>query len=291
MRALPAEEASSTTFSGRPTKNIRPPSFEPWRIWSAGRELLRYRDLVVTLSLHRLSVRYKQSMLGWAWALVQPLALMLIYTIIFSVVTRMPDEGVPYAVFVYTALLPWTYFATIMTNSATCLVNHSQLVTKVYFPREILPLTYVVAAFVDFLVGALVLAGMMAYYHVAVTRYVWYLIPIMVVLSAFGLALALFLSVLQVRMRDIGLAMPLVMQVWMFATPVVYPLSAVPARLRFYYDMNPLAGTIESFRRVLIQNKPPEFSSFAEASVVAFVLLPLAYLFFKYREASMADFI
>lgn len=291
MRALPAEEALSTTFSGRPTKNIGPPSFEPWRLWSAGRELLRYRDLVVTLSLHRLSVRYKQSILGWAWALVQPLALMLIYTIIFSVVTRMPDEGVPYAVFVYAALLPWTYFATIMTNSATCLVNHSQLITKVYFPREILPLTYVVAAFVDFLVGAIVLAGMMVYYHLPVTRYVLYLIPIMAVLSAFGLALALFLSVLQVRVRDIGLAMPLVMQIWMFATPVVYPLSAVPARLRVYYDVNPLAGTIESFRRVLLQSKPPEYSSFAEASVIALVLLPVAYLFFKYREASMADFI
>jgi len=291
MRALSAEEALSTTLSGRTTKNIRPPSFEPWRLWSAGRELLRYRDLVVTLSLHRLSVRYKQSVLGWAWALVQPLALMLIYTVIFSVVTRMPDEGVPYAVFVYAALLPWTYFATIMTNSATCLVNHSALITKVYFPREILPLTYVVAAFVDFLVGGLVLAGMMVYYHLPVTRFALYLIPIIAVLSAFGLALALFLSVLQVRMRDIGLAMPLIMQVWMFATPVVYPLSAVPLRLRFYYDLNPLAGTIESFRRVLLQNKPPEFSSFTEASVIALVLLPLAYLFFKYREASMADFI
>jgi lipopolysaccharide transport system permease protein len=291
MRALPAEEALSTRFSGRSTKNIRPPSFEPWRLWSAGRELLSYRDLLVTLSLHRLSVRYKQSILGWAWALVQPLALMLIYTIIFSVVTRMPDEGVPYAVFVYAALLPWTYFATIMTNSATCLVNHSQLITKVYFPREILPLTYVAAAFVDFLVGAVVLAGMMVYYHLPVTRYVLYLIPIMAVLSAFGLALALFLSVLQVRVRDIGLAMPLVMQVWMFATPVVYPLSAVPSRLRVYYDVNPLAGTIESFRRVLLQSKPPEYSSFAEASVIALVLLPVAYLFFKYREASMADFI
>ncbi len=291
MRALSAEEVSATTHSRRPAKNIRPPSFEPWRIWSAGRELFRYRDLIVTLSMHRLSVRYKQSVLGWAWALVQPLALMLIYTIIFSVVTKMPAEGVPYAVFVYAALLPWTYFATIMTNSATCLVNHSQLVTKVYFPREILPITYVVAAFVDFLVGGLVLAGMMLYYHLPVTNYIFYLIPIIAVLTAFGLALALFLSVLQVRMRDIGLAMPLVMQIWMFATPVVYPLSAVPSRLRFYYDLNPLAGTIESFRRVLLQGKPPDYSSFGEAAVIAVVLLPLAYLFFKYREASMADFI
>lgn len=291
MRALPAEQPLSTAFSSRPAKNIRPPSFEPWRLWSAGRELLSYWDLMVTLSLHRLSVRYKQSVLGWAWALVQPLALMLIYTIIFSVVTKMPAEGVPYAVFVYAALLPWTYFATIMTNSATCLVNHSQLVTKVYFPREILPLTYVVAAFVDFLVGGLVLAGMMLYYHLPLTRYVLYLIPIIAVLTAFGLALALFLSVLQVRVRDIGLAMPLVIQIWMFATPVVYPLSAVPSRLRFYYDLNPLAGTIESFRRVLLQGKPPDYSSFLEASVIAVVLLPLAYLFFKYREASMADFI
>jgi lipopolysaccharide transport system permease protein len=285
------EPAVFPAFSGQPIKKIRPASFGLWRLGSSLRELISYRDMMFTLSVHRLNVRYKQSVLGWAWALVQPLALMLIYTVIFSVVTRMPAEGVPYAVFVYAALLPWTFFATIITNAATCLVSHSQLITKVYFPREILPLTYVVAAFVDFLVGALVLAGMMWYYHLPVTPYVLYLVPIMLVLSLFGLALALFLSVMQVRMRDIGLAIPLVIQIWMFATPVVYPLSAVPARFRFYYDLNPLAGTIESFRRVLLQGKPPDYASFIEASIIALVLLPLAYLFFKYREALLADYI
>jgi lipopolysaccharide transport system permease protein len=207
---------------------------------------------------------------------------MLIYTIIFSVVTRMPDEGVPYAVFVYAALLPWTYFATIMTNSATCLVNHSQLITKVYFPREILPLTYVVAAFVDFLVGALVLAGMMIYYHLSVTAYVLYLIPIMAVLSAFGLALALFLSVLQVRMRDIGLAMPLLMQVWMFATPVVYPLSAVPTRLRFYYDLNQVGAPSKLPPRPVAKRRLTTRPSEAPDRLV---LLPLAYLFSNTRPS------
>ncbi|MGH7839381.1 MAG: ABC transporter permease, partial [Candidatus Binataceae bacterium] len=183
---------------------------------------------MVTLSVHRLKIRYKQSMLGWAWAIIQPLSLMFIYTIIFSMVTRMPSEGLPYSLFVYSALLPWTYFATTIGTSATCLVMHSQLITKVYFPREILPITYVIAGFFDFLIAAVLLSFMLVYYRVHLNAYAFYLIPVLAIVTAFATALSLFLSALQVRIRDIGLAMPLAMQLWMFATPVVYPLSAVP---------------------------------------------------------------
>jgi len=254
-------------------------------------ELVKYRDLILTLSIHRLKIRYHQSMLGWAWAVLQPLSLMLIYTIIFSIVTRMPSENVPYSLFVYTALLPWTYFSTIVTTAATSLVKHTQLITKVYFPREILPITYIVIGLFDFMIAMLLLVVMMLYYHVHLSWFALYLFPIWLIVTAIGTALALVFSALEVRYRDIGLAMPLMMQLWMFATPVVYPLSAVPARFRSYYILNPLAGVVENFRRVLLQNEGPDLPSLNAAALVAVVALPLAYLFFKHREASMADII
>jgi lipopolysaccharide transport system permease protein len=216
---------------------------------------------------------------------------MLIYTVIFSVVTRLPSENLPYALFVYTALLPWMFFSTLVSTAATSLVKHTQLITKVYFPREILPITYIVIAMVDFLLGGLMLAGMMLYYHVRPGLEALYVIPILLIVTAFGAALSLVFAALEVRFRDIGLAMPLLMQLWMFATPVVYPLSAVPARLRPYYIFNPLAGAVENFRRVLLQNEPPDFASLNTSAVIALLVLPLSYLFFKHKEASMADII
>ena len=132
---------------------------------------------------------------------------------------------------------------------------------------------------------------MMAYYHVGLSANLWYVIPILLIITCFGTALALFLSALQVRVRDIGLAMPLLMQLWMFATPVVYPLSTVPARFRTFYMLNPLVGAVEGFRRVVIEHRPPEFESLEKSALISLVLLPLAYMFFKHREASMADII
>ena len=275
----------------RTVKIIRPPSFSPFRLLAAVLELMKYRDLIFSLGVHRLKVRYRQSLLGWAWAVLQPASLMLIYTVIFSVVTKIPSEDVPYSLFVYAALLPWTYFSTIVTTAATSLVKHTQLITKVYFPREILPMTYIIIGLFDFLIAALLLAAMMLYHGVRPSWFALYLIPILLIVTAIGAALALVFSALEVRFRDIGLAMPLLMQLWMFATPVVYPLSAVPARLRPYYILNPLAGPVENFRRVLLQHQAPDFASLQTAAVIAAVALPLAYLFFKHREASMADII
>lgn len=292
----PAGDPAGEKGRVRPVKIIRPPSFSPLRLLGAVSQLLQYRDLIITLSIHRLKVRYHQSVLGWAWAVVQPLSLMLIYTVIFSVVTKIPSGQVPYALFVYTALLPWTYFSTIVTTSATSLVRHPAMITKVYFPREILPMTYIVIALFDFLV-AVVLLGMMELYYqmrgvdVHLTIYAFYLLPIWLIVTALGASLALVFSALEVRFRDIGLAMPLLMQLWMFSTPVVYSLSQVPARLRGYYILNPLVGVVENFRRVLIQHEAPDFASLRTAAVVAVVALPAAYLFFKQREASMADII
>jgi lipopolysaccharide transport system permease protein len=275
----------------RPIKIIRPVSFSPLDLLRELRGLWQYRDLFYTLTVHRIKVRYKQSVLGLTWAILQPLSLMLIYTVIFSVIAKLPSEGAPYAVFAYAALLPWTFFSTSLTSATTGLVSHSQLVTKVYFPREILPLTYVSASLFDFTIASSFLIALFVYYGVGLTVYALYAIPILVLLTALATAFGLFLSAVQVRFRDIGVAMPLLLQIWMFATPVVYPLSAVPQRLRSIYALNPTVGVIENFRRVMLQGVAPDLHSLATSAVGAAILLPLAYLYFKRVEATMADII
>jgi lipopolysaccharide transport system permease protein len=276
---------------GRPVTVIRAPSFSPRALVAGLKHLVHYRDLVYTLSLHRFKVRYRQSVLGIAWAVVQPLSLMLIYTVIFSRVARVPSEHTPYALFAYCALLPWTYFATALSTATNSLVSHFNLVTKVYFPREILPLTYVFAALIDFVVASTVLAGLMMYYHVSLTPLALYAIPIVALLTLFAVAVALVLCAVQVRYRDVGVAMPLILQLWIFATPVVYPLSVVPASWQFLYALNPMAGLIESFRRVMVQGQPPAFHALAVSAVVSAVLLPIAFAYFKHVEATVADVI
>ena len=275
----------------RPIRIIRPVSFSPFDILRGMRELWQYRDLFYTLTVHRIKVRYKQSVLGLAWAILQPLSLMLIYTVIFSKIAKVPSEGVPYAVFAYAALLPWTFFSSSLTNATQGLVSHSQLVTKVYFAREILPLTYVSAALFDFAVATTFLIALFFYYGVGLTSYVLYAIPILILLAALATAFSLLLSAMQVWFRDIGVAMPLLLQLWMFSTPVVYPLSAVPQRFRGLYVLNPLVGVIENFRRVVLQGVEPDFHSLAISAIVAAILLPLTYLYFKRVEATMADVI
>ena len=286
----PVEPGPVAAASGsRPTTVIRAPSFSLPALGRSVTRLIHYRDLLFTLSVHRVSVRYKQSVLGPAWALLQPLSLMLIYTAIFSRMARVPSEGVPYALFAYSALLPWTLFSTAVSAATNSLVSHVNLVTKVYFPREILPLTYVVAALVDFALASLVLGGMMIYYDVAPTPYIVLVIPTIAVLVMFTLAVSLVLSAVQVRYRDVGVAMPLVLQLWMFAGPVVYPLSAVPAKWQWLYMLNPMVGVIESFRRVVVQGVPPHYQALAVSAVVSMVLLPIAFVYFKHVEATVAD--
>ena len=253
--------------------------------------LLRYRDLLYTLSVHRIKVRYKQTALGILWAILQPLAIMLVFTLVFSYIVKMPSDGVPYSIFVYSALLPWTFFSTALTGGSTGLISHAQLISKVHFPREVLPLTYVVAALFDFIIASSILVVLLVYYQVPLSLNALYAFPVVAVIAMFTTALSLFLSALLVRFRDIGLAMPLVIQVWMFATPVLYPLSAVPGHLRAIYDLNPMATNIENFRRAVLYNAPPDLLSLALSGLVSASLLAVAYIYFKRAEAAMADII
>jgi lipopolysaccharide transport system permease protein len=270
---------------------IRPPSFSLRNLRGDLMKLEQYRDLLYTLSVHRIKVRYKQSVLGIFWAILQPLSMMLIFTFIFSLIARMPSEGEPYAIFAYTALLPWNYFSSAVSNATNSLVSHSQFVTKVYFPREILPMTYVIAALFDFAVATTLLIGLMIYYHVRPTVNAFYAVPIILILSCFALAMSFLLSATQVRIRDVGVAVPLLLQLWMFATPVIYPLAAVPARLRPLYMLNPMVGVIENFRQVILRGAGPDLRSLITSAVISVVLLVISYLYFKRVEATMADLI
>ena len=287
-----SEKANSASGERRQIKVIRPPSSSPVNILNDLIQLFCYRDLLYTLSIHRVNVRYKQSLLGFAWAILQPLSLMLIYSVIFTVITQIPTTGkIAYPVMLFSALLIWSYFSTSVTSATNGLVSHRQLVTKVYFPREILPLTYVVAGLFDLVIATPVLLGLMVYYKIPVSIHCLWAIPIVLIMTIFIAAAALVLSAIQVRFRDIGMAMPLILQLWMFASPVVYPLSAVPARFRVVYMMNPLAGVIENFRRVLLESSEPNYIELAISASMAAILLPLAYLFFKRIEATVADVI
>jgi lipopolysaccharide transport system permease protein len=270
---------------------IRPPALGRLDLTGSLARLVEYRDLLYTLSLHRVKVRYKQTALGVSWAILQPLAIMLLFTMLFSLIVRVPSEGLPYAVFAYTGLLPWTYFSTALSNGAGGLVGNSQLITRVYFPREILPLTYVVAALFDLVIASSVLAALLIYYKVSLTWNALHALPIIAVLTLFVSAMSLLLSALQVRYRDIGVAMPLLLQVWLLATPVAYPLSAVPERLRDVYMLNPMAALVESFRRAILHGAPPDYRAVGMAGLISLVLLAASYLFFKRVEANLADII
>ena len=287
--AVPIYADEST--SDRRIKIIRPPAFSPGTLFTGIAELFVYRDLFYTLTLHRIKVRYKQSALGLAWAVIQPLSLMLVYTIVFSLFTRIPSEGISYPLFVLSGILPWTFFQTALASSAQGLVSHQQMITKVYFPREIVPLTYVFSALFDLLIASVILSVLMTWYHTPLTRDVLYLFPILIVEVLFASALALLFSALQVRFRDIGIAMPLLLQLWMFGSPVVYSFGQVPERFRILSTLNPMCGIVENFRRVSIQGIGVDLKTLGIAGLITLVILPAAYLYFKHCEATIADII
>lgn len=217
--------------------------------------------------------------------------MMLVFTFIFSLIARMPSEGIPYAIFAFTALLPWNYFSTSVLNGTSSLVKDAQFVTKVYFPREILPITYIIAALFDFAIASILLVCLMIYYQIGLNVNLFYTIPILLVLTCFALAISFIFSATQVRFRDIGMAVPLLLQLWLFATPVIYPLSAVPARWRSFYALNPMVGIIEGFRIVVLKGESPDMRSLMFSAVVSVILLFVSYLYFKRVEATMADFV
>jgi len=288
---LPIPTTESARIHARRIKIIRPPTFSITTIFDGVRTLAQYSDLLYTLSLFRLNVRYKQSVLGWAWALLQPLALMGIYTVIFTRVATITTGGTPYPVFVFSGLLPWIFFSTSIASAVQGLVLHPNLLTKMYFPREIIPLSYLAAGLADFCIASLILMGLIVHYHVALTWNLLYAVPIVILLAGFAAAIALFFSAIQVRFRDVGLALPFVLQVWMFTVPVVYSLQSVPLRFRKLYLLDPVASLIENFRMVVLHGIAPSVSNLLASAAITILCCGLAYAYFKSAEATMADVI
>jgi homopolymeric O-antigen transport system permease protein len=285
-----AGTAAAAAADRRPVV-VRRAGTRAWRPLGNIRQLADYADLFLTITEHRIRVRYKQSVLGLAWAIVQPVSMMLIFTLVFGRITHVPTDGVPYALFAFTGLVLWSFVSTSLSNATHALVSHAQLITKVYFPREILPLSYVTAALFDLAVGTTVLLALLWWYQRPVGFHLLLALPIVVITALLVTALALLLSALQVRFRDVGLAVPLLLYLWMFSTPIAYPLSSIPARYRLFFELNPLTGLIEAFRQVVLAHGSPSPSLLAVPIVFAAVLLPIAYGVFKHAEVTMADVI
>jgi lipopolysaccharide transport system permease protein len=273
----------------RPVEIIRPPSVTPASLARDVSRLVRHGDLFLTLFWFRLRVRYAQSVLGYAWAVLQPLLLLGVYTVLFSWIAGIKSGSTPYAIVALAGLVPWIYVANGISSSAVGVVSHAHLIQRVHFPREILPLSYVAAALVDALIASLLLVLAMQFQGLPLTRAVLWVVPIGVIATALLTGAALIVSSVQVRVRDIGLALPVLLQVWMLASPVAYPASAVPAHLRTAYFLNPMAGIVDAFRRAVVQGTPPDPWSLGWAALVSFILLVAGYALFRAQEPAFAD--
>lgn len=277
----------------RPVTRFEPPSLRNIRPLHELARLTQFLDLLKTLSIHRVKVRYKRSRLGILWALLHPLSMMLVFAVMFSFIRGAPVQEVPYAVFAYAGLLLWSAFSSGLSSAASALTSHAALVTKVAFPREILPVTYVVAALTDLAIASTALVAMMFWFHVPLTITALWSVVAVALLALFLVAAGLIVSAVQVRHRDVGLAMPVVLQLWMFATPVLYPLSAaqrgLPAALYGLYIANPMAGIVDAFRRAVVLHQHPDPTALAVSALGVLVLLPVSYIYFKHAERTMAD--
>ena len=266
---------------------------EPRKGWVELRwkELWAYRELLYFLIWRDLKVRYKQTALGAAWAIIQPLMTMLIFSLFFGRLARVPSDGIPYPLFSFAGLVPWTFFANGLAQSANSLVGSSNLITKVYFPRLLIPIGSVLAGLADFFLSFLMLLGMMVYYHVVPGRAILYFPLFMVLALVTALGAGLWLSALNVKFRDVRHTVPFLVQIWMFATPVAYPSSLLKEPWHSFYGLNPMAGVVEGMRWVLLgtHTQPgPMFLLSALASVVIFVS---GLYYFRSVERGFADYV
>ena len=254
-------------------------------------ELWRYRELIYFLTWRDIKVRYKQAALGIFWAILQPLLTMTIFAPIFGFLLKIPSENVPYPLFSLTALLPWQLFATALQRSSISLVGNANLITKVYFPRLAIPLSSVFAALVDFGVSFIVLLGVMAYYRFWPGLNILWLLPMILLSLLTALSVGLWLSALNVQYRDVQHMVPFIIQVWMYASPIVYPIETIPEGIwRWLYSLNPMTGVIQGFRWVLLGAAPPDLT-FLISVVVVIVLLFSGLFYFRRMEKTFADIV
>lgn len=261
------------------------------------RDLWVYRELIYFLTWRDLKVRYKQTLLGASWAILQPVLQMVVFTLLFDRLANLESDGVPYPIFNYTALLPWGLFSKALTDAGKSLVANRNMITKVYFPRLVIPLASVLSGVVDFAVAFLVLVAMMIYYQVTPGSGYQFtpswsllvLLPLLLLALVSALGASLWFSALNVLYRDVGYVLPFLAQIWFFATPIVYSSSSVPENLRFLYSINPMVGVIDGFRWALLGTPAPNPSWIGASALVALVMLVGGLVYFRRMERSFAD--
>ena len=252
-------------------------------------DLWAYRELLYFLIWRDVKVRYKQTVLGAAWAIIQPFFTMVVFSVVFGRLAKIPSDGLPYPVFAYCALLPWQLFAHALTESGNSLVASQNLITKVYFPRLVIPLAAVLGGLVDFAIAFLVLLAMMAYYGIAPTAAVATLPLFLLLAVATALGVGLWLSALNVQYRDVRYTIPFLTQFWLFATPVAYPASLVPEPWRAVFGLNPMAGVVEGFRWALLGTAHAPGPMLAVSGAVVLALLVGGLYYFRRMEKTFAD--
>jgi len=266
----------------RPTKGLL--DLEMGNVW-------RYRELLHTLMMRDIQVLYKQAALGAAWAIIQPVFAVVVFTVVFGNFAKMPSDGIPYPIFAFAAVLPWTYFAEATRRASTGLVDDADLVRKVYFPRLIIPLAKVSAPMLDFAIAFCVLLIMMAFYGVMPSVKLLAIIPLVLVAGTLALAIGLWLGPINVRFRDVKHTVPFMLQIGMYASPIVYPLSQVPTEWKALYSLNPMVGVIEGFRWAVFDRGSPDLVALGVGLLVVLALLLGGLVWFKNQERSFADVI
>lgn len=280
-----AKTARATTGAAIPSVIIRPTSG-----WVALKihELWEYRELLYFLIWRDLKVRYKQTALGAAWAVMQPLFTMLIFSLFFGRLAKVPSDGIPYPVFSYAALVPWTFFAHGLTQGSDSLVGSANLIRKVYFPRLLIPIGTVVAGIADFAIAFVMLLGMLVFYHIT-PQHPLLVIPLILLALITCLGVGLWLSALNVKYRDVKYMMPFLTQFWMYATPIAYPSSLLSQPWRTLYGLNPMAGVIEGFRWALLNTKTTPGPIVVVSVLVSLAILFAGAFYFRRMEKTFAD--
>ena len=271
-----------------PTLFIRPQTG-----WTAAglKELWEYRELLYFLTWRDIKVRYKQTVLGAAWAIIQPFFMMVVFSLFFGYLAKVPSDGIPYPIFAYCALLPWQLFAHALTESSNSLVANERLITKVYFPRLVVPISAVLGGLLDFAIAFVILLLMMAYYGVRPTWAIVTLPAFLLLAMLTALGVGLWLSALNVKYRDVRYTISFLIQFWLFATPVAYSSSIVPARWRALYGLNPMAGVVEGFRWALLGKSEGPGALLAVSVAVVILILIGGLYYFRRMEAEFADLV
>ena len=255
------------------------------------KELIQYRDLFAFLVIRDIKVKYKQTVLGGLWAVIQPFFLMVVFTLFFGKLAKIPSDGIPYPIFNFTAMIAWTYFSGAINTSSNSVVGSGSLISKVYFPRIIIPLTSVIAGLLDFSLAFIVLIGMMLYYNIYPSLLVLALPGLIILMMLIASGVGMLLAALNAKYRDIRYTIPFLVQFWMFATPIVYPASMIPEKYRMIYALNPLTGVIEGFRSVLLGRTAFPIEMVLMSAVISLGVFILGLTYFKQVERYFADVI